>query len=68
MGKIALIKSDTLRSKLYNFVKSVEETQKFETLDIDDINSYFVPFLYENINFRDMDGTFSNYKEGIGVI
>jgi hypothetical protein len=66
-GKIALIKSDSLRTLLYSFPSKVEVVKDYERYTNDDIDDNFVPFLYKNFSYRKMDGNYSPYKEQIGT-
>jgi len=65
-GKIALIKSDSLRLALYNFPTIIEEIRRQEQIDSDDLNNVFAIFLNENYNYRNMDNRYSAYKGVIG--
>ncbi|GGG52414.1 hypothetical protein GCM10010976_24420 [Bizionia arctica] len=65
-GKVALIKSDSLKSLLYGLPSLVEEVRIGEKYFNDDLNEYFYPFIYEHISFRQMDAVHSNYAEQIG--
>ncbi|RMA67525.1 DUF6090 family protein [Ulvibacter antarcticus] len=65
-GKVALIKSDSLKSMLYGLPSLVEEVRIGEKYCNDDLNQYFYPFIYEHISFRQMDSEHSKYAEQIG--
>lgn len=65
-GKVALIKSDSLKSHLYGLPSLVEEVRVGEKYFNDDLNEYFYPFIYEHISFRQMDAVHSNYAKQIG--
>jgi hypothetical protein len=65
-GALALIRSDSLRSALYNLPSQIEEIRKQEEIDREDINGHFTNFLYYNYNYRNMDNHFSPYKGQIG--
>jgi hypothetical protein len=63
-GKVALIVSDDLKSKLYGLPSVIENIS-----DIDKTYSHFndqilQPFLFKNFNFRTMDQRFSGYNLG----
>jgi hypothetical protein len=66
-GKIALIKSDSLRVALYSFSSLMEEVRTFEKLNNDDSNSSYGIYLYDNFNYRQMDAAFSPYKDALGT-
>ena len=65
-GAIAIIKSDSLRSALYNMPSHIEEIRKQEGIDREDVNGHFTGFLYFNYNYRNMDNRYSAYKGVIG--
>ena len=63
-GKVALIDSDVLKSKLYGLPSDIQYVR-----DIDKIYSNLVsidiqPFLYKNFNYRRMDNALSSYEIG----
>ncbi|MEM5566163.1 DUF6090 family protein [Psychroserpens sp. AS72] len=65
-GKVALIKSDSLKTLLYGLPSLVEEVRIGENYFNDDLNEYFYPFIYDHISFRQMDSEHSEYAEQIG--
>ncbi len=65
-GKVALIKSDSLKTLLYGLPSLVEEVRIGEKYMNEDLNEYFYPFIYEHISFRQMDYEHSKYGEQIG--
>tara|TARA_R110002073_G_scaffold57778_4_gene146790 strand:+ start:223193 stop:223948 length:756 start_codon:yes stop_codon:yes gene_type:complete len=65
-GKVALIKSDSLKSILYGLPSLVEEVRTGEKYLNNDLNEYFYPFIYEHISFRQIDSEHSKYAEQIG--
>lgn len=65
-GKLALVKSDSLKSLLYSLPSRIEEIRIMEKYNNDDLNEYFYPFIYKNISFRQMDGVHSPFAEQIG--
>jgi hypothetical protein len=66
-GKVALITSDSLKSLLYGLPSIIDETRVLEKYNNEDLNSYFYPFIYKNISFRQMDGVHSEYADQIGT-
>ncbi|MBO6879524.1 DUF6090 family protein [Winogradskyella sp.] len=62
-GSVALIPSDTLRNRLYSWRTMVEDIQHSEAINNEDLNSYLVPFLYDNFNWRQMDYQFSSFEK-----
>ncbi|MGI0108142.1 DUF6090 family protein [Salinimicrobium sp. WS361] len=65
-GKVALIKSDSLKTLLYGLPSLVEEVRTGEKYMNEDLNEYFYPFIYENISFRQMDYKNAEHGEQIG--
>lgn len=65
-GKVALIKSDSLKTLLYGLPSLVEEVRTGEKYMNEDLNQYFYPFIYEHISFRQMDYEHSEQGELIG--
>jgi hypothetical protein len=65
-GKVALIKSDSLKMLLYGLPSLVEEVRTGEKYMNEDLNEYFYPFIYEHISFRQMDYKNTNHGEQIG--
>ena len=63
-GKVALISSDILKSKLYGLPSNIEYVGKWDKTFSTYLYEIFQPFLYENFNYRKMDNIFSNYKVG----
>ncbi|WP_133758993.1 DUF6090 family protein [Gelidibacter sediminis] len=65
-GKVALIKSDSLKTLLYGLPSLVEEVRSGEKYMNEDLNEYFYPFIYEHISFRQMDYEHTANGELIG--
>ena len=65
-GKVALIKSDSLKKLLYGLPSLVEEVRTGEKYMNEDLNEYFYPFIYEHISFRQMDYKNAEHGEQIG--
>ncbi|WP_149275102.1 DUF6090 family protein [Pareuzebyella sediminis] len=65
-GKVALIKSDSLKTILYGLPSLVEEVRTGEKYMNEDLNDYFYPFIYEHISFRQMDYENTAHGELIG--
>jgi hypothetical protein len=66
-GEISLIKSDSLRTKLYEFITLGGYIKEREKILNDDKNNFLVPFLYKNVNRRNMKFRFKEFsKEKIG--
>jgi len=63
-GKVALIESDILKSKLYGLPSNIEYVREYDNLQNDFGNKYLQPFLYKNFNYRTMDNAFSGYDVG----
>jgi len=51
-GEISLIKNDTLRDVLNNFIRFENSIQKFIRVANNDNNNYNVPYIYKNTNLR----------------
>lgn len=66
-GKLALVKSDSLRTALYNLPEKVAALRRLEALDTHDVSSSLTLFLYQNFNFRKMDNSVSQYRGQIGA-
>ena len=63
-GKVALIESDILKSKLYGLPANIEYVGKWDNNFSTYLYEIFQPFLYENFNYREMDNAYSNYDVG----
>lgn len=66
-GKIPLISSDSLRNLLYGFPTIVQKVRDNEIISGSDLDGFLSPFLYDHLNWRTMDVTFSRYKDELGV-
>ena len=63
-GKVALIESDMLKSKLYGLPSNIGYVGKWDKTFSTYLYEIFQPFLYENFNYRKMDNTFSSFDIG----
>jgi hypothetical protein len=63
-GKVALIKSDILKSKLYGLPSNIEYVGKWDKTFSTYLYDIFQPFLYQNFNYRKMDNVYSHYDVG----
>ena len=63
-GKVALIDSDILKSKLYGLPSDIEYVGDYDKTYSIYISEILQPFLYENFNYRRMDDAFSGYDVG----
>lgn len=60
-GKIALIPSDSLKSLLYSFHSILESAKENEKYNNEDIDDFLMPYLYENVNLRQIDEANSSF-------
>lgn len=65
-GKVAHIKSDSLKTLLYGLPSLVEDIRTGEKIMNEGLNEYFYPFLYEHFSFRQMDYENNDYGKHIG--
>lgn len=65
-GIVSLIKSDSLRDLLYQFPNAYNNILYFEKLILDDYKNNLMPYLYDNISLRQVDGAFATIKNRIG--
>ena len=65
-GIVSLIQSDSLRDKLYQVPNVYDNVLFFEKLILDDYKNNLMPYLYDNISLRQIDGTFATIKSRIG--
>ena len=63
-GKVALINSDILKSKLYGLPSNIEYVGEYDHIFSNYISEILQPFLYKNFNYRNMDNTYSKYDIG----
>ncbi len=63
-GKVALIDSDILKSKLYGLPSNIEYVGKWYKTYTAYLFDILQPFLYEKFNYRNMDNAFSSYDVG----
>jgi hypothetical protein len=65
-GKIALIPSEVLRSKLYSWQKLVDAIRSDEEVLIQESATILFPFIIDKFSFRQMDSKFGPAKSRIG--
>lgn len=58
-GQVSIIPSDSLRALLYDIPKKVHGINNYEDEMTRDIEYNLMPYLYDNISFRQMDEEFS---------
>jgi hypothetical protein len=63
-GKVALIESDILKSKLYGLPSNIDYVREWDKTYSNYLSDILNPFLYKNFNFRKMDNSFSIYSVG----
>ena len=63
-GKVALIQSDELKSKLYGLPSNISYVKDYDKTYSVYIGEILQPFLYENFNYRKMDNSFSKLNVG----
>jgi hypothetical protein len=63
-GKVALIDSDILKSKLYGLPSNIEYVGEYDKKYSVYIGEILQPFLYENFNYRRMDNKYSELNIG----
>lgn len=63
-GKVALIRSDELKSKLYGLPSNIAYVGEYDKTYSIYIGEILQPFLYENFNYRKMDNSFSELNVG----
>ncbi|MFK5891100.1 MAG: DUF6090 family protein [Flavobacteriaceae bacterium] len=59
-GQISILQSDSIRALLYDIPQRVHNIKNYEEEMIRDIENNIMPYLYENISFRQMDEEFSD--------
>ncbi|PWI30981.1 hypothetical protein DI383_05980 [Flavobacteriaceae bacterium LYZ1037] len=65
-GIVSLIQSDSLRDQLYQVPNAFNNVLFFEKLILDDYKNNLMPYLYDNISLRQIDGTFAAIKNRLG--
>jgi|TARA_B110000902_G_scaffold265892_1_gene351648 hypothetical protein len=65
-GQVSLLSNSDLKQKLYSLPAVFEEIKRLETLESEDINDNMVPYLYDNMNFKNMDNAFSEFSKTLG--
>ena len=63
-GKVALINSDELKSKIYGLPSNIEYVGDYDNTYSIYIGEILQPFLYDNFNYRRMDNKYSGLKVG----
>jgi hypothetical protein len=63
-GKVALIQSDELKSKLYGLPSNIAYVGEYDKTYSTYVGEILQPFLYENFNYRRMDNSFSEFDVG----
>lgn len=63
-GKVALIKSTLLKSKIYGLTSNIDYVREWDKTYSSYLSNILMPFLYKNYNFRNMDNAFSKYSTG----
>lgn len=64
-GKVAMLQSNELKSKLYSFPSLILEIKRLEQIESEDINTHLLPYIIDNSNLRAMDNEFSEYNKDI---
>ena len=64
-GEVSLIKSDTLRARLYRLGTIYDHLKDFEKMTNDDNNNFMMPFIYKNTNRRNIHAKI--WKSEIGI-
>ena len=65
-GKVSLLTNSELKQKLYSLPAVFEEIKRLETLESQDINDNMVPYMYDHMNFKNMDNAFSEFSKTLG--
>ena len=65
-GKLAYIKNDSLKNKIYELLPMLERVEINENAIRTDITNNLTPFLYKNYSLRQMDFNFSSFKNSLG--
>ena len=63
-GKVALIDSDILKSRLYGLNSTLENLGEFDKINSTYNSEILQTFLYKNFNYRRMDNKYSNLNIG----
>ena len=63
-GKVALIESELLKNKIYGLTSNIDYVREWDKTYSRYLSDIFLPFLFKNFNFRNMDNAFSNYSTG----
>ena len=65
-GQVSLLSNNELKQKLYSLPTVFEEIKRLETLESADINDNMVPYMYDHMNFKNMDNAFSEFSKALG--
>jgi hypothetical protein len=61
-GQVSFLSNSELKKKLYGLPAFFEEIKRLEILESEDINSNMVPYLYDHMNYKNMDNAFSEFN------
>ena len=64
-GQVSLLSNSELKKKLYGLPAFFEEIKRLETLESEDINDNMVPYMYDHMNFKNMDNAFSEFSKNL---
>lgn len=65
-GIIGTLKSEELRTSLYNFIGVIEDAKELQQQWNMDLSGPFGNYLFKNFNLRNMDNSFGKYRGKIG--
>jgi hypothetical protein len=65
-GQVSLLTNGELKQKLYSLPSVFDEIKRLETLESEDINDNMVPYMYDHMNFKNMDNAFSEFSKTLG--
>jgi hypothetical protein len=65
-GQVSLLSNSELKQKLYSLPAVFEEIKRLETLESEDINDNMVTYLYDSMNFKNLDNAFSEFSKTLG--
>ena len=63
-GKVAILNSNILKSKLYGLSSNIENVREFDKINSKYSGDVLQIFLFKNFNFRKMDNNYSKLKIG----
>lgn len=64
-GQVSLLSNSELKKKLYSLPAVFEEIKRMEILESEDINNNMVPYMYDHMNFKNMDNAFSVFSKNL---